>query len=125
MHLARTTARLTTDTGAFDRAGILREAWVLYRRWNWGNNPAHFAGMFPAALRAIWADARDQRESARRLAASRAEWAATKARRNAAESTEIGRALLAERASLQYLDDWRHAAFRRAEIEATLDRLVA
>ena len=125
MRLARTTARLITETGAFDRAGIMREAWVLYRKWNWRNDPAQLAARFPAALREIWADARDQREAARRLAASRAEWAAAEARRAAAEATEAGRALLAERISLQYLDDWRHVARREREIDAALDRLAA
>lgn len=125
MRLARTTARLITETGAFDRAAILREAWVLYRKWNWRNDPAQFAARFPAALREIWADAHDQREAARRLAASRAEWAASKARRDAAEATEAGRALLAERASLRYLDDWRHISRREREIDAALDQFAA
>jgi len=125
MHLTRTTARLITETGAFDRAAIMRETWVLYRKWNRRNDPTMYAVRFPAALRAIWADARDQRETSRRLTASRAEWAAAKTRRAAAEATEAGRALLAERASLQYLDDWRHVAFRSREIDAALDRLVA
>lgn len=121
MRLARTTARLITETGAFDRAAILREAWVLYRKWNRRNDPAHLATRFPAALREIWADARDQRETFRRLAAVRAEFAA----RRAAEETEAGRALLAERVSLQYLDDWHHVARREREIAAALDRLAA
>lgn len=125
MRLARTTARLITETGAFDRAAILREAWVLYRKWNWRNDPTQFATRFPAALREIWADARDQRETARRLAASRAGWAANKARRDATEATDAGRALIAERASLQYFDDWRHVARREREIAAALDRLAA
>lgn len=123
MRLARTTARLITETGSFDRAAILREAWVLYRKWNWRSDPAQLATRFPAALREVWADARDQRETFRRLAASRAEFAA--AARRAAEETEAGRALLAERASLQYLDDWRHVARREREIAAALDRLAA
>jgi len=123
MRLARTAARLITETGAFDRAAILREAWVLYRKWNWRNDPAQLAARFPAALREIWADARDQRETFRRLAASRAEFAA--AARRAAEETEAGRALLAERVSLQYLDDWRHVARREREIAAALHRLAA
>lgn len=123
MRLAWTNARLITETGAFDRTEILREAWALYRKWNWRNDPAKFAARFPAALREIWADARDQRETFRRLAASRAEFAA--AAHRAAEETEAGRALLAERASLRYLDDWRHVARREREIDAELDRLAA
>jgi hypothetical protein len=125
MHIACTTARLITETGAFDRAAILRAAWVLYRKWNWRNDPTMYAVRFPAALRAIWADARVQREEAHRTAVRRAEWAAATARRRAAEASEAGRALLAERTWLQYLDDWRHVAFRSREIDAALDRLVA
>ena len=125
MHLTRTTARLITETGAFDRAAIMRETWVLYRKWYRRNDPTMFAVRFAAALRAIWADARAQRDEARRTTASRAEWAAANARRLAAEASEAGRALLAERASLQYLDDWRHVNRREREIRAELDRLAA
>lgn len=125
MRLALTTARLITETGTFDRVEIMREAWKVYRRWHRYHEPAKFAARFANILRQIWTDAREQLATTARLEASRAAFRAAEAHRRAAAETPAGRALVAELSSLVYLDDWRHAEFRRAEIEATLARLAA
>lgn len=116
MRRTLTTTPQITETGAFARAAILREAWKVYHRWFWRHDPASFAANFARVPREIWIDACEQRAAHVRLDASLTAFRVTLARRHADVETPAGRALVAELSSLVYLDDWRHAEFRPAKI---------
>lgn len=124
MRLSIATRSLITNAGTFDRAAIMADAWVVYRKW-YRHEPARLRERLANILRRLWDDAREQRAAFLCREAERAAFAAARARRAAAEASPAGQALLHEQAMLTYCDDWRFARRRAAEIDAALDRFAA
>lgn len=113
MHIARTSTSLLTTAGAIDRRAVMRRAWELMAiHYSFGRLPFASIGRrcFAWCLSAAWAEARE----AVALNAMPVE-------------VRVARIadLRAELSSLVYLDDWRHAKQREAEIRADLVRLAA